>query len=262
VVTSGKGGVGKTTTAASFGYGLAKAGYKTCLIDFDIGLRNLDIHLGMERRVVYDFVNCILEECRLEQALIKDRRQSNLSLLAASQTRDKSVLSEEGVQNVLDQLTANFDYVICDSPAGIESGALHAMYFADSALICTNPELSSVRDSDRMIGIVTSKSRRAETGAAAVRQHLVITRYQPERVANDNMISVNDIEEMLGVEVAGVIPESTDVLSHSNMGQPVILGDCPAADCYEDMVQRFLGEERSFRHLEHKPKGLFSRLFS
>jgi len=261
VVTSGKGGVGKTTTAASFGYGLASAGYKTCLIDFDIGLRNLDIHLGMERRVVYDFVNCILGECRIDQALIKDRRQPNLHLLAASQTRDKSVLSEEGVQKVLDQLTAVFDYVICDSPAGIEAGAMHAMYFADSALVCTNPELSSVRDSDRMIGLIASKSRRAVTGDTPVKQSLVITRYQPERVANDNMISVTDIEEMLGVEVAGVIPESKEVLSHSNMGQPVVIGECAAADCYDDMVQRFVGNEVEFRHLEHVDKGFFGRIF-
>lgn len=261
VITSGKGGVGKTTTAASFGYGLAAAGYKTCLIDFDIGLRNLDIHLGMERRVVYDFVNCLLDECRIDQALIKDRRQPNLHLLAASQTRDKSVLTEEAVQKVLDQLTAVFDYVICDSPAGIEAGAMHAMYFADSALVCTNPELSSVRDSDRMIGLIASKSRRAVTGDTPVRQSLVITRYQPERVANDNMISVTDIEEMLGVKVSGVIPESKEVLNHSNMGQPVVLGECVAADCYGDMVQRFIGNEVDFRHLTPADKGFFSRIF-
>lgn len=262
VITSGKGGVGKTTSAASFGAGLARKGYRTCLIDFDIGLRNLDIHLGMERRVVYDFVNCILNECRIEQALIKDRRDKNLFLLAASQTRDKTVLTEEGIQHVLDELTAQFDFVVCDSPAGIEHGAMHAMYFADSALICTNPELSSVRDSDRMVGLVMSKSRRAVEGKPPVKQQLVITRYQPEKVATDNMISVDDIEEMLGLPLVGVIPESGDVLSSSNVGQPVIYSaNSEAGECYDDLVDRFLGLEKDFRHIDVKPKGFFGRIF-
>lgn len=262
VITSGKGGVGKTTSAASFGAGLAKKGFRTCLIDFDIGLRNLDIHLGMERRVVYDFVNCILDECRLEQALIKDRRDPNLFLLAASQTRDKTALTEDGVQRVLNELTAQFDYVVCDSPAGIENGAMHAMYFADRALICTNPELSSVRDSDRMVGLVNSKSKRAVEGRPAVKQQLVITRYQPDKVANDNMISLHDIEEMLGLQLVGVIPESEDVLNSSNVGQPVLYSpQSDAGECYEDMVERFLGVEKDFRHIDVKPKGLWGRMF-
>jgi len=262
VITSGKGGVGKTTSEASFGAGLAMKGYKTVLIDFDIGLRNLDIHLGMERRVVYDFVNVILGECRLEQALIKDRRLENLFLLAASQTRDKSALTEDGVQKVLDELTSSFDFVVCDSPAGIEMGAMHAMYFADSAVICTNPELSSVRDSDRMIGLVMSKSRRAVEGGEPVRQMLAITRYQPEKVQTDSMISVDDIEEMLGLPLVGVIPESEDVLQCSNMGQPVILATgSEAGDTYDDMCERFLGLDKEFRHIDVKPKSFFSRLF-
>lgn len=256
------GGVGKTTTAASFGAGLASRGFKTCLIDFDIGLRNLDIHLGMERRVVYDFVNCILGECRLDQAVIKDRRNENLYLLAASQTRDKTVLTEEGVQKVLDELTAQFDFVVCDSPAGIEMGAMHAMYFADSALICTNPELSSVRDSDRMVGLIQSKSKRSVEGRAPVKQQLCVTRYQPEKVLKDNMISVDDIEEMLGLPLIGVIPESEDVLNCSNVGQPVIMSSASdAGECYDDMADRFLGLEKEFRHIDVKPKSFFGRIF-
>jgi len=262
VITSGKGGVGKTTSAASFGAGLASKGFRTCLIDFDIGLRNLDIHLGMERRVVYDFVNCIQDECRLNQALIRDRREENLYLLAASQTRDKSVLTEEGVWKVLNELCEEFDYVVCDSPAGIETGAMHAMYFADSALICTNPELSSVRDSDRMIGLVQSKSKRAVEGKPPVKQHLVITRYHPEKVQTDQMISIDDIEEMLALPLIGVIPESEDVLKCSNIGQPVIYSPgSDAGECYDDLVQRFLGVDQEFRHIDVKPKSFLSRLF-
>jgi septum site-determining protein MinD len=190
-ITSGKGGVGKTTSAASFALGLAEKGHKTCVVDFDIGLRNLDIHLGMERRVIFDLVNVLLEECSLQQALIKDKRNDNLVMLAASQTRDKDSLTVEGVERVLAGLTDNFDYVVLDSPAGIESGARHAMYFADDAIIVTNPELSSCRDADKMVGFISSRSRRSEIGGSTlpVSQTLLITRYDPVRVSINTRIN-------------------------------------------------------------------------
>ncbi|RLN92635.1 hypothetical protein BBJ28_00020396, partial [Nothophytophthora sp. Chile5] len=223
VITSGKGGVGKTTVTASMGYGLAMRGFRTCLIDFDIGLRNLDLHLGCERRVIFDFIHVIEKNCRLNQALIKDKRLERLSLLAASQTRDKEALTEDGVEEVLDELKTQFDFILCDSPAGIESGARHAMYFADDAILVTNPEISSCRDSDKMIGFIASKSLRAKEEREPVKQRLLINRYDANRVKSDDCLS--DIEEMLGLPVCGVIPESAHVLTSSNMGQPVITAE-------------------------------------
>ncbi len=164
VVTSGKGGVGKTTSSAAIGTGLALRGHKTVIVDFDVGLRNLDLIMGCERRVVYDFVNVINNEATLSQALIKDKRLENLFVLAASQTRDKDALTQDGVERVINELKQTFDFIVCDSPAGIEKGAHLAMYFADEAIVVTNPEVSSVRDSDRMLGLLASKSRRAEKG--------------------------------------------------------------------------------------------------
>ena len=264
-ITSGKGGVGKTTSAASFAFGLAKRGKKTCVVDFDIGLRNLDIHLGMERRVIFDFVNVLMEDCTLNQALIKDKREANLSMLAASQTRDKDSLTTEGVENVLAELSKTFEYIVLDSPAGIESGARHAMYFADDAIITTNPELSSCRDADKMIGFVSSRSRRAEIGdgAAPVSQSLLITRYDPARAEAEESLSLADIEELLGLPVVGVIPESRDVLTCTNLGQPVISldGDNPAAGAYSDMVDRFLGVEKDLRFVTPEPVSFFKRFF-
>ncbi|OQR83748.1 septum site-determining protein minD [Achlya hypogyna] len=264
VVTSGKGGVGKTTCSASIGYGLAQKGFRTCLIDFDIGLRNLDIHLGCERRVIFDFIHVIDGNCRLSQALIKDKRLDKLSLLAASQTRDKDALTEDGVGRVLEELKQDFDFIICDSPAGIESGARHAMFFADEAIIVTNPEISSCRDSDKMIGFIASKSLRAQEGRAKVNQYLLINRYDAKRVSNEECLSVEDIQEMLALPVVGVIPESAQVLNSSNMGQPVIASKTDkAAVAFEDTVARFLGEERDFKFLTpEKSLGLFGRLFN
>lgn len=262
VVTSGKGGVGKTTTSASIAMGLARKGHKVAVIDFDVGLRNLDLIMGCERRVVYDFVNVINNECTLKQALIKDKRHENLSILAASQTRDKDALTKEGVERVLDELRNDFDYIVADSPAGIEKGAFLAMYFADRAIVVVNPEVSSVRDSDRILGLLASKTRRAEKGEGKVQEHLLLTRYSPKRVADGDMLSLKDVEEILGIEVLGVIPESEEVLQSSNSGNPVILdSDSLAGQAYEDAVARLLGEDRPLRFLEAEKKGLLKRLF-
>ena len=264
VVTSGKGGVGKTTTSASLAAGLALLGHKTAVIDFDVGLRNLDLIMGCERRVVYDLINVIQEEATLNQALIKDKHCDNLYILPASQTRDKDALSREGVGKVLKTLVDNmgFEYVICDSPAGIEQGALMALYFADEAIVTTNPEVSSVRDSDRILGILSSKSRRAEQGEAPVKEHLLITRYSPERVEKGEMLSVEDICDILRIPLIGVIPESQNVLQASNSGSPVIhLNDTVAAEAYKDVVARLMGEDRPIRFLEAEKKGLLKRLF-
>lgn len=262
VVTSGKGGVGKTTTSAAISSGLALRGFKTVVIDFDIGLRNLDIIMGCERRVVYDFVNVIHKEANLQQALIKDRRIPNLFVLPASQTRDKDALTLDGVKSVLDDLSKEFDYIVCDSPAGIETGALMAMYFADEAIIVTNPEVSSVRDSDRILGILASKTRRAVEKETPVREHLLITRYDPSRVQRGEMLSVQDIQEILAIPLIGVIPESKSVLKASNTGTPVVLDDTSdAGSAYQDTIARFLGEEKIMRYVQTERKGLLKRLF-
>lgn len=263
VVTSGKGGVGKTTTSASIASGLALRGHKTAVIDFDVGLRNLDLIMGCERRVVYDLINVIQGEANLTQALIKDKHCDNLFILPASQTRDKDALTKEGVEKVLKELTEEmgFEYVICDSPAGIEMGALMALYFADEAVITTNPEVSSVRDSDRILGILQSKSRKAEQGET-VKEHLLITRYSPERVEKGEMLSVNDICDILRIPLIGVVPESQNVLQASNAGTPVIhQQDAVAAEAYKDVVARILGENRPMRFLDAEKKGFFKRLF-
>jgi septum site-determining protein MinD len=262
VVTSGKGGVGKTTTSAALGTGLALRGHKTVIVDFDVGLRNLDLIMGCERRVVYDFVNVINGDATLNQALIKDKRLENLYILAASQTRDKDALTQEGVEQVLTELSEQFDYVICDSPAGIEKGAHLAMYLADEAIVVTNPEVSSVRDSDRMLGLLSSKSRRAEEGREPIVEHLLLTRYCPERVATGEMLSVEDVEEILSIKMIGVIPESQAVLKASNQGIPVILDETSdAGQAYSDAVERLLGKDIPHRFLEIQKKGFLKRMF-
>lgn len=263
VVTSGKGGVGKTTSSAAISTGLAQRGKKTVVIDFDIGLRNLDLIMGCERRVVYDFVNVINGEATLNQALIKDKRVENLFILPASQTRDKDALTKDGVEKIINKLQEmDFDYIICDSPAGIETGALMALYFADEAIVTTNPEVSSVRDSDRILGILASKSRRAEQGLEPVKEHLLLTRYAPGRVNRGDMLSVEDVQEILAIPLLGVIPESQAVLRASNSGEPVILDqNSDAGQAYLDTVARLLGEKRDFRFLQEEKKGFFNRLF-
>lgn len=263
VITSGKGGVGKTTTSASLAAGLALRGHKTVVIDFDVGLRNLDLIMGCERRVVYDLINVIQGEANLHQSLIKDKQCENLFILAASQTRDKDALTDEGVKKVLDDLAAmDFAYILCDSPAGIESGALLAMRYADEAIVTTNPEVSSVRDSDRILGMLSSKTHKAKDGGS-IKEHLLITRYNPARVEEGQMLSIQDVEDILRIPLVGVIPESEIVLQASNQGIPVIhMPDADAAQAYQDVVARLLGEERPMRFTEAVKTGFFKRIFS
>lgn len=243
VVTSGKGGVGKTTSSAAIGAELARRGNKTVVIDFDIGLRNLDLIMGCERRVIYDFINVVNNEANLKQALIKHKLEENLYVLPASQTRDKDALTKTGVKKVIDELKKDFKYIICDSPAGIEKGALMALYFAEAAIIVSNPEISSVRDSDRIIGVLNSKTKLAEEGID-VEKHLLVTRYSQTRVNKGEMLSLKDIQEILAVPLIGVIPESPAVLSASNQGIPITLGQkSDAKTSYSDAVSAFLGEK-------------------
>jgi septum site-determining protein MinD len=264
VVTSGKGGVGKTTTSASFSSGLALQGRKTAVIDFDVGLRNLDLIMGCERRVVYDLINVIHGEANLHQTLIKDKHCDNLFVLPASQTRDKEALTKEGVERVLiDMAEMGFDYIVCDSPAGIETGALMAMHFADEALVVTNPEVSSVRDSDRILGMLGSKTKRAMEGREPVKEHLVITRYNPGRVQEGQMLSLQDIQEILRIPLLGVIPESETVLQASNQGVPAVhLKGSDVSEAYRDLVARFLGEEKPMRFIDAQKQGFLKRLFA
>jgi septum site-determining protein MinD len=263
VVSSGKGGVGKTTTSASFASGLALRGHRTAVIDFDVGLRNLDLIMGCERRVVYDFVNVIHGEATLNQALIKDKHNDHLSVLAASQTRDKEALTKDGVERVLHDLAAmGFEFIVCDSPAGIETGAMMAMHFADEALVVTNPEVSSVRDSDRILGMLASKTRRAIDGKEAVKEHLLITRYNPNRVEGGQMLSLGDIKDILRIELIGVIPESETVLDASNQGVPAIhMKGSDVSEAYKDVVRRFLGEKKPMRFVDAEKPSFFKRVF-
>jgi len=260
VVTSGKGGVGKTTSTAALGVGLASRGYRTVAIDFDVGLRNLDLIMGCERKVVFDLINVIQGEAKLNQALITDRRLDKLSILPASQTRDKDALQRDGVERVLDELRQSFDYILCDSPAGIERGAQLAMYFADEAIVVTNPEVSSVRDSDRILGLLNSKTRRAEAGDDPIKAHLLLTRYDQARVDRGEMMTIADIEEILSIPVLGVIPESKAVLRASNTGSPVTFdAKSDAGKAYMGAVARVLGEA-SHAGLTPERPSLFQRL--
>ncbi len=263
VVTSGKGGVGKTTSSASFASGLALRGHKTAVLDFDVGLRNLDLIMGCERRVVYDLINVISGEATLNQALIKDKHCDNLFILPASQTRDKDALTEEGVERVLNDLVKmDFEFIVCDSPAGIERGAVMALAFADEAVIVTNPEVSSVRDSDRILGIIQAKSKRAQNGGEPVKEHLLITRYSPKRVEAGEMLSYTDVQEILRIPLIGVIPESETVLHASNQGNPAIhMKGSDVSEAYEDVVSRFLGQELPLRFIAYEKPGLLQRIF-
>lgn len=244
VVTSGKGGVGKTTSTAALGAALAQMGKKVALVDFDVGLRNLDLVMGAERRVVFDLVNVTQGVAKLSQALIRDKRLDTLFLLPASQTRDKDALTEEGVAEVVAELREKFDYVLCDSPAGIERGAQLAMRFADEAVVVTNPEVSSVRDSDRIIGLLDSRTLKAERGES-VTKHVLVTRFDTSRAARGEMLSIDDVLEILSTPLLGIIPENQGVLRASNVGSPVTLNEPnnAAARAYVDAAKRLTGEE-------------------
>ena len=261
VVTSGKGGVGKTTTTAAMGAALAQAGKKVVVVDFDVGLRNLDLVMGAERRVVFDLINVVQGIAKLPQALIRDKRLDNLSLLPASQTKDKDALTEEGVGRIIGELRASFDWVLCDSPAGIERGATLAMRFADAAVIVTNPEVSSVRDSDRMIGLLDSKTERAEKGQR-IEKHILITRYDAARAARGEMLSIEDVLEILSTPLLGIIPESEEVLRASNLGSPVTLNNVSSAPAraYMAAARRLKGEDVPMT-IPIDKKGLFDKLF-
>ena len=261
VVTSGKGGVGKTTSTAAIGAALAQTGQYVCVVDFDVGLRNLDLILGAERRVVYDFINVANGEVKLSQALIRDKRVETLYLLAASQTRDKDALSEEGVARVIGELREMFDWIICDSPAGIERGATLAMRHADEAIVVTNPEVSSVRDSDRIIGLLDSKTLMAERGER-MEKHLLLTRFDAGRAARGEMLSVDDVLDILSIPLLGIIPESDDVLRASNLGSPVTLNAAvsPAARAYQDACRRLIGETVPMV-IPGQKRPFFARLF-
>ena len=262
VVTSGKGGVGKTTSTAALGAALAQNGQKVVVIDFDVGLRNLDLVMGAERRVVYDLINVVQGDANLNQALIRDKRVDTLCLLPASQTRDKDNLTQDGVDRVMDQLRGMFDWVICDSPAGIERGATLAMRHANVAVVVTNPEVSSVRDSDRIIGLLDSKTLRAESGGR-IEKHLLLTRYDTVRAERGDMLKVDDVLEILSIPLLGIVPESPEVLRASNLGTPVTLSDATSAPAraYSDAARRLMGQAVPMNVPSDK-KGLLGKFFS
>jgi len=261
VVTSGKGGVGKTTSTAALGAALAQSGQKVAVVDFDVGLHNLDLVMGAERRVVFDLINVVQGVAKMSQALIRDKRLETLWLLPASQTRDKDALTEEGVASVIKELREKFDWVICDSPAGIERGATLAMRFADAAVIVTNPEVSSVRDSDRIIGLLDSKTEKAEKGQR-IDKHILITRYDPQRAARGEMLNIADVLDILSTPLLGIIPESEEVLRSSNLGAPVTINNTTsaAARAYLDAARRLKGDDVPMT-IPSDRKGLLDKLF-
>ncbi|CAL4321506.1 septum site-determining protein MinD [Buchnera aphidicola] len=263
VVTSGKGGVGKTTSSAAIATGLSQLGYKTIVIDFDIGLRNLDLVMGCERKVVYDFINVIEGDATIHQAMIKDKYTDHLFILPASQTRNKDSLTKDGIKSILQKLLEmQFEFIICDSPAGIETGAILSMYFADEAIVIANPEVSSVRDADRILGMISSACQRFQKNQLPIKEYLLLTRYNPIRVKQGDMLSMKDVEEVLQIPIIGVIPEDTAVLQASNKGESIILNRSSiAGKTYFDTVYRLLGKKCDFRFLKEKKMGFFSRFF-
>ncbi|MCE3037761.1 septum site-determining protein MinD [Helicobacter anatolicus] len=257
-ITSGKGGVGKSTCTANIAVGLAQEGKKVVAVDFDIGLRNLDMILGLENRIVYDVVDVMEGRCNLKQALINDKKAKNLFFLPASQSKDKNILDKDKVKHLIEELKKDFDYILLDSPAGIESGFEHAIFWADRALVVVTPEVSSVRDSDRVIGIMDAKSDKAKNGQE-VQKHIIINRIKPELVAKGEMLNTDDVLNILALPLIGLVPEDSRVVSATNTGEPVIYTNSPSAISYKNITQRILGKEVPFQNLEKK--GFFQRLF-
>ncbi len=252
VITSGKGGVGKTTSTANIGTGLAMAGKKVVLVDTDIGLRNLDVVLGLENRIVYDLVDVVEKTCKLKQALIKDKRYEGLYLLPAAQTRNKMAVSPEQMTELIAELKEDFDYVLIDCPAGIERGFKNAVAGAESAIVVTVPEVSSVRDADRIIGLLSSN------GIEDVK--LLINRLRPDLVRKGDMLAIDDTLEILGVDLIGVVPEDELIFRSSNLGEPVVTDQTSlAGKAYKNVVQRIMGEDVPMLNLEQQG-GFFSKL--
>jgi len=253
VITSGKGGVGKTTTSANIGTALAKSGMKVVLIDTDIGLRNLDLLLGLENRIVYTIVDVVEERCKLKQALVKDKKNPNLCLLAAAQTRDKSALNADQLKDICDKLKEDFDYVLIDCPAGIEQGFQNAIAGADRAIIVTTPEMSAIRDADRIIGLLEAKEGMDE-------YHLLINRVRPQMIKSNDMMSVEDVVEILSCELIGIIPEDTGIITSTNKGEPIVNDDKSLAGrAYLNVAKRIQGESVEFIDLD-EPKTLIDKI--
>ncbi len=237
VITSGKGGVGKTTTSANIGTALAKDGSKVVLIDTDIGLRNLDLLLGLENRIVYTIVDVVEERCKLKQALVKDKKNPNLCLLAAAQTRDKSAVTEEQLKDICEQLKEEFDYILVDCPAGIEQGFQNAVAGANEAIVVTTPEMSAVRDADRIIGLLEAKEE-------VKKYRLLVNRVRPNLVKTNDMMSVDDVVGILSAELIGVIPEDTGIITSTNKGEPIVNNEKSlAGQAYMNVARRIKGEE-------------------